>query len=108
MRYCCGGLKELIAPSSTRPGNVRQVSGVAVEVWANVGVSSVGVEEAIGDGTGVGVGIMGVDGEQAVSITRSVSSVVRRIAALVAWRVFILWIIHRELCCRCEGGALSL
>ena len=57
MRNCCAGLKELIAPSSTRPGKERQVNGVLVEVTANVGVSGWGVTEGIGDGTGVEVGI---------------------------------------------------
>ena len=100
MRYCCGGWKELIAPSSTRPGSVRQVNGVAVGDAASVGVTGFGVEEAVGEGTGVEVGIGWVEGEQAVKIARSMSNVARgrvhRIAVLIAWRVFILRIIHRE------------
>ena len=92
MRYCCGGLYELSAPSSTRPGKERHVSGVAVEVTANVGVTGLGIEEGM-IGMAVEVGIGWIDGEQAVSMARSVSNVASN---CIAWRVFIRSIIHRD------------
>jgi hypothetical protein len=69
-----------------RPGSVRQVIGVLVGKNLIVGVAC-GVGGTVG-GTGVDVGIGGLDGEHAVLATRSasniVSSFVRRIASLIA------------------------
>ena len=62
MRYCCAGLNELRAPSSTRPGKERHVSGVAVEITANVGVTGLGIEEGM-IGMDVEVGIGWIDGD---------------------------------------------
>jgi hypothetical protein len=73
MRKCWGGLNSSNAPSSTRPGKVRQVNGVELGITVNVGITQ-GVGEATG-GRGVNVVIGGLAGEQAVMITRSVSSV---------------------------------
>ncbi len=47
----------MIAPSSTRPGSVRQVNGVGVEVAPKVGVTGLEVEEGmIGIDVEVGIG----------------------------------------------------
>ena len=71
MRNSCAGLNSSSEPSSTRPGSVRQVNGVEVGIIAKVGN---GVGELVGRGEGVEVGITGVEGVQAVSVARSVSS----------------------------------
>src|SRR6266536_97138 len=89
MRNCWDGLNESSAPSSTRPGSVRQANGVDVGVNVSVGVG-LGVCEAVG-GMGGEVGIGGFAGKQAVMAARSVSSVA---SSFVAWRVFIPNIIH--------------
>jgi hypothetical protein len=56
-------------------------------------VTGLGIEEGIGDGIEVEVGIGWIDGEQAVSMARSVSNVASN---CIAWRVFIRSIIHRD------------
>ena len=81
MRYSCGGFVDSTSPELTRPGWVRQVSGVAVGDAAGVGVmtGTEGVCVAINCGKkavgcGVEVGAGNSDGEQAVMKMRSVSS----------------------------------
>jgi hypothetical protein len=75
MRNSCGGSVDGRLPSSTRPGCVRQVSGVLVEVGAGEGVSvAVGMGGAVGD-MDVWVGAGGFSGEQAERAARKVNSV---------------------------------
>lgn len=77
MKYACGGCVVLSRPSSTRPGAVRQASGV--EVGVSVGGEGVNVNVGSGSGVGgirVGVGKGWLDGEQATSPARSVSRIV--------------------------------
>ena len=79
MMYSCGGLVEASSPVSTRPGWVRQVSGV------DVGISVAGRDVSVDIGVGVdvrigriwlGVGIGTSDDEQAVMNVSSASSCV--------------------------------
>ena len=80
MRYSCGGFVDSSLPTSTRPGWVRQVSGVGigelVEVMMVVETVAVlliwGVE--VGD-KGVGEGTDCSDGKQAVMKVRSASRI---------------------------------
>ena len=88
MRNSWGGLVESRLPSSTRPGLVRQASGVMVEVGTGDGVSVAGrVGEIIGGGE-VGVGVGWLKGAQAYSPARNMRSdainFIRRIASLIA------------------------
>ena len=75
MKYACGGFVDSKSPSSMRPGCVRQVNGVGVDV--SVGGESVEVDAGMGEDVGckdVSVGTGLSDGEQAESPIRSVSS----------------------------------
>ena len=65
----------MIAPLSTRPGWLRQVSGMDVGMDAAVGVG-IGVDVFV-DGIFVGVEIGWFDGEQAESPMRSARQLVR-------------------------------
>ena len=73
MRNSCGGLVESRLPASTRPGFVRQASGVIVKVGTGEGIS-VGIGIGV-SGIGVEVGRGGFDGEQAVIVAKSASSI---------------------------------
>jgi|GEM_PF-5009220 len=75
MRNSCGGVVEFRLPSSTRPGFVRQASGVTVDVGTD---EAIGITGSVGDvvGEGIsGVEIDGADGEHAADPPRSRSSV---------------------------------
>ena len=73
MRNSCVGLVESRLPASTRPGFVRQASGVIVNVGTGEGIS-VGIGVGV-SGIGVDIGRGGFDGEQAVIVARSASNV---------------------------------
>ena len=82
MKYSCGGFVVSSEPASTRPGWVRQASGVGVRV----SVGGCGVKVSVGSGVkvggeGVSVGKGSSDGEQAESIERSA---IRIIVSFVA------------------------
>ena len=75
MRNSCGGLVESRLPASTRPGFVRQASGVIVNVGTGEGISvGIGVRVS-GIGVCVAVGRGGFEGEQAVMVVRSANSI---------------------------------
>ena len=68
-------------PSSTRPGFVRQASGVIVEVETGEGVNvGAGEEVTVGEGR-VSVGAGWFLGEQAKSPTKSKNNLAIRVAA---------------------------
>lgn len=71
MRNSCGGVVESRLPSSTRPGVVRQASGVTVNVGMAEAVGvAVGVGETVGE-EGGGVEIGGLRGAQALNPPKS-------------------------------------
>ena len=81
MRNSCGGAVESRLPSSTRPGFVRQASGVLVGGGRGEGVRVGGrVEETVGERR-MGVGIGGFKGEQAENPLRSRNSIPIRFIA---------------------------
>ena len=74
MRNSCGGVVESSLLSSTRPGFVRQASGVPVEVGTG---ETVGVAGSVGGmvaEANVGVAVGGLSGEHAENPPRSRSS----------------------------------
>lgn len=74
MRNSCGGVVESRLPSFTRPGFVRQASGVLVKVGAGEAVGVVGNVGGIVDEGSVGVEIGGLGGAHAENPPRSRSS----------------------------------